>query len=299
MGALFAVAAFGVTPHAKAQPSPETAAHEVARARYVAGDFSGALAELSSAYERTHDPRMLWNMAACEKKLSRFDRVQTHLRRYLVEGADVLTAEDKARAQALIAEAHAFTSDITFDVAPAGASIELDGLVLDDTARSEGLPVLAGTHSVRVRNEGFVERTYVFRAVPPQPFQVKLELEVAPSPPSSPQPAPPFAPADAAPEPARSGRNAWPWVIGGAGVAALGAGAYFGVRALEDADARDQSALRTHAWLADIGLGAGIVGLGVALYLGLTQKGAAPAKQAVAHVAPSVSPRGAGILVSW
>src|SRR6476619_135596 len=72
------VAAFApaIDARAEAPKRSDEAAHDRARARFLAGDYSGALIESSKAYALTGDPRMLWNMAACEKKLSRFDRVQ-------------------------------------------------------------------------------------------------------------------------------------------------------------------------------------------------------------------------------
>jgi hypothetical protein len=82
------------------------------------------------------------------------------------------------------------------------------------------------------------------------------------------------------------------WVVGGAGVVALGVGGFVGVLALGDhheattlcptsscANAQgvsDNNKARTEAWVSDVGIAVGLAGVAAATYLLLTQ-GAAPA----------------------
>lgn len=113
------------------------------------------------------------------------------------------------------------------------------------------------------------------------------------------------------------------FVVGAVGVAALGLGGYFGVRALGKRSDSDSACPDGHctaegvslnddaksaAWISDIALGAGLVGVGVGAYLVLTSSGtSASSSAAVAgrarlgkgsatmiRLIPAVSPHGGG-----
>jgi hypothetical protein len=140
---------------------------------------------------------------------------------------------------------------------------------------------------------------------------------------SPPAPAPRVGPAFNEPPPrdraASHGGSAAPWILGGVGVVGIGVGATFGVLALgsyKDADKQcpehhacsaDAMQLRstadTQAWIANIGVGAGIVGLGIAAVLGVSGSGsssaaATPARRAmggVSSVEPLIGPGVVGV----
>ena len=102
------------------------------------------------------------------------------------------------------------------------------------------------------------------------------------------------------------------FVVGGAGAVALIVGSAFGVRAFSqhsDSDAacpnnactakgvslNDKA--RTSAWIANVGIGLGLVGIRVGTYLVVTSPNdAAPApKPSALVVVPTASPDGAGV----
>jgi len=121
-------------------------------------------------------------------------------------------------------------------------------------------------------------------------------------------------------EPAARTRRTAALVVGAASVAALGAGAFFGLRAMSkqsDSDslcpnnlcrgngvALSQDA-KTNARLADVAIGVGLVGAGIATYLFLSSGGGEGAAHASngsrLHLAPQLGPSLAGLLaeVSW
>src|SRR5262245_25502031 len=91
--------AFESGAHAQAAPAPRAAASSPqslaeslpgeARANYDAGrvlfedqDYAGALVKFERAFKHTPDPRLLWNMAACEKSLRHYARALELLERY-------------------------------------------------------------------------------------------------------------------------------------------------------------------------------------------------------------------------
>lgn len=99
------------------------------------------------------------------------------------------------------------------------------------------------------------------------------------------------------------------FVVGGVGVAALGAGAVFGVLALsKNSDAKSHCpntpctdstgvdlnrTARTFANVSNVGIGLGVVGIGVGAYLILTSKSGTPSSNAALRVSPLVA-RGMG-----
>src|ERR1700679_3865478 len=87
---------------------PAKADYDAAKVLFVAKDYAGAEVKYASAYERSHDARLLYNMAACEKSLKHYARSLELLRRYQTEGRAVLTEADIQEADRLIETFHTF-----------------------------------------------------------------------------------------------------------------------------------------------------------------------------------------------
>ena len=97
------------------------AEYEAGRLLYADGDYAGAALKFQLAYEQSKDPRLLWNMAACEKNLRHYAKVVELVERYIAEGGTRLKPEDRAEADALLGTVRAFISTVTLDVQPEGA----------------------------------------------------------------------------------------------------------------------------------------------------------------------------------
>ena len=119
------------------------------------GDFVGAEVKFRSAYDRSNDPRLLWNVAACEKNQRHYAHTLTLLRQYLAEGGALLTDADRAEAKALIDTIEAFTVKLTIAVNEAGASITVD----DESVGTSPLPgpvvVDIGARKIAVKKPGY------------------------------------------------------------------------------------------------------------------------------------------------
>ena len=90
--ALFATLLISSRAHAQEQP-PE----QVGRALAREGRHAEALAELSRAYELTHDPALQLDIAEAEEQLGRFPQAAYALERYLATAA--LAEDDPSRAR--------------------------------------------------------------------------------------------------------------------------------------------------------------------------------------------------------
>jgi|CZKU01.1.fsa_nt_gi hypothetical protein len=143
------------------RPLSETLAGD-AKADYDAGklligdgDFVGAEVKFRSAYDRSNDPRLLWNVAACEKNQRHYARTLTLLREYVAGGGALLTDVDRAEAKTLIDTIEAFTVKLTIAVSEPGASITLD----DDNVGTSPLPapvvVDIGSRKIVVKKPGY------------------------------------------------------------------------------------------------------------------------------------------------
>jgi len=160
------------------------------------------------------------------------------------------------------------------DDAHAGVQVKLDGEEV--RSLSSPLPVDPGPHRLVVAAPGKRAAQVTFEAA----ANGKVQDVIVPSLES--------APADAGQSLASdgSGRRTAGFILGGAGVAAIGVGAFFGVSALSKRSEADalcperrcsnptgvslQDEAITAAWVANIAIGAGLVALGIGGYLVLT-----------------------------
>jgi hypothetical protein len=108
-------------------------------------------------------------------------------------------------------------------------------------------------------------------------------------------------------EPAKGPVPTLAWVLGGAGLAALGAALYFEVKRNNDLDTLQNGCGQTHSCMqddvdaarakqtfAEVSLGVGVVALGAAAYLFLSRPSAAPANPAVSKLRLDFKPAPGG-----
>src|SRR5450432_903807 len=108
------------------------------------GDNPGALAKFSHAYDVSHDPRLLWNMAVCEKELRHYARTATLIGRYLNEGGKRISAEQRRSARETQTALSAFYVTVKLKGAPDGATVLVDGIKIGETPLTEPLLVDLG-----------------------------------------------------------------------------------------------------------------------------------------------------------
>ncbi len=150
-------------PEAEKKPSLAASLSGAARSEYEAAtllfddkDYSGALVKYRNAWEAAKDPRLLWNMAACEKNLRRYAKAIRLLERYLAEGKDTLTPDEVREARDVSAALQAFATKVRVTVDEPGASIFVDAESVATSPTPEPLLVDLGDRRVRVQKAGFV-----------------------------------------------------------------------------------------------------------------------------------------------
>jgi hypothetical protein len=122
---------------------------------YEDHDYVGALVKFRNAHEQSDDPRLLWNMAACEKNLRRYVHVLQIVERYQRETAGKLTVERRQETEALVRTVRSLVSTIRLTVNQPEAAVSVDGEPVGVTPLAEPLLVDLGTRRLRVSKQGF------------------------------------------------------------------------------------------------------------------------------------------------
>jgi hypothetical protein len=130
-------------------------AFESGKVLFRDGDFAGALVKFKLAYDQSKDPRLLWNMAACEKNLRHYANVLRFVERYLSEGASVLSDKDKADGTQLLSTLRPLVSEIAIEVDQAGATIFVDDEQVGTSPLARPVLVDLGARKIRVTKPGY------------------------------------------------------------------------------------------------------------------------------------------------
>jgi hypothetical protein len=145
-----------VAPLAESLQGSARADYAGARILYEDGDYAGAYTKLESAYLASKDPRLLWNMAACEKALRHYANVINLLERYLKEGGAVIGTDERQATHELVETVREFVNELRLDVQPAGVDVYLDGVKAATTPLAGPLRVDMGKRKLRFQKQGFI-----------------------------------------------------------------------------------------------------------------------------------------------
>lgn len=128
--------------------------YESGKVLFTDGDYAGSLVKFSSAFDASKDPRLLWNMAACEKNLRHYSKALKLVRQYVTDGDKVLNDQDKQEANELIKVMEPFTAKLKLSVDEPGSEVTIDDEVIGKSP-VEPLVVDIGTRKLRVHKEEF------------------------------------------------------------------------------------------------------------------------------------------------
>lgn len=330
VGALLALTLGTSAAHAQTSKNAAgaEALYEQARGLMKQGDFAHACPKFKQSYDLDAGGGTLLNLADCYEKQGKFASAWSSFKEALVIAQRDNRPERVEYAKQHIASLEPKVSKITIevpsDVNEPGFSVSLDGTALGDAAWGVGMPVDAGAHQVTASapNKQSYEQT-----VQVDSGSISFKIPKL-KPAATPKDAPPVVidhdvekkPVTDEPRPGNSQRTVG-FVIGGAGLVALGVGSYFGLHAMSKWDERkdncpnnacNQSAkdagdkAKSAALISDIGFGVGIIAAGVGTYLVLSSKPPSEstsgrgrhARQARSlQVLPAFGPQGGGLVL--
>jgi PEGA domain-containing protein len=151
--------------------------YAAARVLYEDGDYLGAQTKLAAAYEASKDPRLLWNMAACEKALRHYASVIALLERYLKESAALIGDDERKATDELVQTVREFVNELRLEVQPGGVDVLIDGAKVATTPLDRPLWVDMGKRRLRLEKPGFV--THETEIDLPGGKSVDLKVELA------------------------------------------------------------------------------------------------------------------------
>jgi hypothetical protein len=205
------LAACTLAPVVRAQPDESKRTAEEARALFRKGDYRGSLDALERLQRIAPDPRLFWNMAACENKLGHHAKAIAYVERY-VAAIPALSAEEKTSATQFLSAARAYVGTVTIASNIDGTEVTIDDEVLGKTPLAKPILLDEGEHRVRFARDRHktVDRTE--RVTGGSDLRWSVELE-----PIAPAPKPVV---EVARRPSRLG----PILVGGTGIVLAGVG---------------------------------------------------------------------------
>jgi hypothetical protein len=223
------------------QPAAESSADALKRAReqfgqalalQTAGDWAGALALLKDVAAVKSTPQVRFNMALCEEKLGRlvaalgdYELAAADAR---AQNADQVAEEVEGRLELLRQRIPKIT--VRRGSGAEAAEVSLDGVSIGDQVVGTPMPTDPGPHTVEAKAPGYKPFRKSLRLAEQQAETMEIVLE--------PEPVPPAAALGAGAGRGSARRSpVFGYVVGGIGIASLGAsGVFFGLRAAKISD---------------------------------------------------------------
>lgn len=268
-------------------PAAAQALYDDARSLVAAGKFDEACPKFKESYELDPGGGTLLNLADCYEQQGKIALAWSTFKEALVVARRDGRNERVDFATKHIAELDQRLSRLTIEVAeagrPQGLEITVDGTPLGEAAYGVAMPVDPGEHHIKAEAPGkqaFEKSIDVSKSTAEQ---LKVEIPLLADATSGAAPGG-GAEATAAAGSGGSSRRTLGFVAGGVGIASLAVGGFFGLRAFNRWDARNQAckggctdAAKTAgddasqaATISTIGFGVGAAALGVGLVLILT-----------------------------
>jgi hypothetical protein len=126
-------------------------------ALYQKGQWDGARTSFYAAWEASKNPRVLFNVAICDKNLGRYARAIETLKKELADGKGQLAADEEADVKSQISGLEQFVAELTIDVSEPGAEVYVDETKVGTSPLPAPVPVQLGERHVRVVKAGFIE----------------------------------------------------------------------------------------------------------------------------------------------
>jgi hypothetical protein len=302
---LLILASVVINAELRAEPSPTDRSlaqslFEQGKELMDSGSFEQACPKLEESQRLDPGGGTLLNLALCHEQLGKVASAWTDFKAALSDAKRdgrqdrVLAAEEHI---ALLAPKLPWLT-LTVNGPVEGQEVKLDGAALGKAAWGTRVAVDPGTHELSASAPGKKPWAITFTMAIAENKGIALPVlqaeAVQPAPPSTgavgPEGSAPARPVSF--EPAREPSHADAtigWVIGGAGVAALGVGTFFGVRTISKKKQSDRECptdttcstegvnlnnqAKSSAWVSNIGIGLGLAGVGIGAYIIVSRSG--------------------------
>lgn len=158
-------------------PSAAQKSWDAAIDQYEQSNWSGAEADFLRAYELSKSPRVLFNVAVCQKNRGSYAQAIDTFKRELAEGKGTLAREDEREILAAIAGLEKFVSELTVEVNVPGAHVLVDGVEVGVAPLATPVRVPTGERRVTARLAGYGEASQQVLVSGGKASSVRLALE--------------------------------------------------------------------------------------------------------------------------
>ncbi|CAN5907926.1 hypothetical protein BH11MYX4_BH11MYX4_05050 [soil metagenome] len=148
--------------------------YDVGKILFRDGDFAGALVKFQSAYDKSKDARLLYNVAASERNLHHYARALRAMAGYQKAS---LGEGDRKEAEQIVAALKPFVGAVAVECFEPGATITLDGEVIGQAPLVEPVLVDLGKHKVRGSKAGFADAEVDIEAKDASTQRARVVLE--------------------------------------------------------------------------------------------------------------------------
>src|SRR5262249_2391330 len=137
----------------------------------------GALVEYQRAYDESKNPRVLYNVAVCEKNLRHYAKAEAIFKQELTDGAGKISPQEEADVKAAIQALDPFVSTLEVTANETGARLLIDGDAWGTTPFDKPISIDVGPHEVRLHKDGFVDAVQQVTVAGGTPAKVALNID--------------------------------------------------------------------------------------------------------------------------
>lgn len=150
--------------------------YRIGRALFEGADFVAAFAKFESAYARSKNVRLLWNMAACKKNSHQYAATEALLKQYLLDGATKLSSESIGKAEALLQTLSQLLGRVNVRGADGLARVTIDERELTNEELTAPLRLEIGEHTISATMPGRRDFTRRFALAAAEDLDLRIEL---------------------------------------------------------------------------------------------------------------------------
>lgn len=145
------------------------------------GDYRGAKLKFQLVYAKSKDPRLLWNLAVCDKALRHYAKALPLVHAYLEQAKALINESERQEAEALARAIENFVGPIKVESDQVGATVYVDDEEIGKTPFASPLLLDMGDRKLTLRKRGFKDHTQWIRVLGPEPQDrvfVRLDRDI-------------------------------------------------------------------------------------------------------------------------
>lgn len=151
--------------------------YRAARILFDDGDYTGAAIKFDRAYDASRDPRLLWNVAACEKNLRHYAKVAVLLDRYLAEAGATMPPDHRAEVDEVVKTVKWLISTVIIRTSEPGVLVYVDDEPVGSTPLPGPITLDLGRRTFKLTKPGWKAQQITRDVAGGSQFELDIALE--------------------------------------------------------------------------------------------------------------------------